>query len=264
YRSFYLKELLKPNFFVYYSRDRLTSTPYYKNHGIRLESEIMKKADLVCCNSEYLAVLASEHNSNSKDIGQGCDTEMFDAEQARVIPDDIIDIKRPIIGYAGALKSSRLDSELLEKIALVNPDWSIVLVGPEDAYFLGSNLHNLKNVHFTGSKPMNELPQYISAFDVALNPQHINDITIGNYPRKIDEYLVLGKKIVATKTETMKMFADYVYLAKGAEEYIEMISQALAESDESLKQSRISFAKEHTWKNNVMRIYKEIEQTINR
>jgi hypothetical protein len=33
-----------------------------------------------------------------------------------------------------------------------------------------------------------------------------NNLTIGNYPRKIDEYLAMGKPIVATSTKTMQMF----------------------------------------------------------
>ena len=50
-----------------------------------------------------------------------------------------------------------------------------------------------------------------------LNPQLLNEVTIGNYPRKIDEYLAMGKPTVATKTEGMSVFADYTYLAEDKE-----------------------------------------------
>jgi len=220
YRSFFLKELLKPKTFVYYSRDRLTSTKYYQHHGKRLEAKLLNKADLVCCNSEYLANLARKYNSNSKNVGQGCNVDLFTPKKHYIKPKDILNIKSPIIGYAGSLKASRLDIKLLEDIAIAKPKWNFVFVGPEDHDFTLSSLHKLPNVFFTGLKPIDELPDYIAFFDVAINPQYVNDITIGNYPLKIDEYLAMGKKIVATKTDTMKLFSNYVYLASNTTEYI--------------------------------------------
>ncbi len=82
--------------------------------------------------------------------------------------------------------SLRLDIEVLVYLAEQRPDWSIVLVGPEDEAFKASKLHQITNVHFLGSKPMEALPSYLNHFDVALNPQKLNEVTIGNYPRKID------------------------------------------------------------------------------
>jgi hypothetical protein len=35
-----------------------------------------------------------------------------------------------------------------------------------------------------GSKDSQDLPNYVKGFDVAINPQLTNDLTIGNYPRK--------------------------------------------------------------------------------
>lgn len=64
-------------------------------------------------------------------------------------------------------------------------------------------------------------------FDVCINPQSVNDITIGNYPRKVDEYLALGKPVVATKTKTMEIFNGYVYNCTGADEYVQSIRAAL-------------------------------------
>ncbi|MDL5049875.1 glycosyltransferase [Oscillatoria amoena NRMC-F 0135] len=109
---------------------------------------------------------------------------------------------------------------------------------------------------FTGPKKPDELPAYLSSFDVALNPQILNEVTIGNYPRKIDEYLAMGKPTVATKTEAMEIFDGYVYLAESEADYLTMIEQALNETDALLKQKRITYALSHTWENSVAEIYK--------
>lgn len=255
FRSFYLKELLKPELYVYYTRDNLVAVDFWKKQGIRIEAQLMEKADLVVANSTYLAEHARQFNPHSYYVGQGCDVSLFDTKLIKHIPEDIAGIKKPIVGYIGALFSLRLDIEVLVYLAQQRPDWSVVLVGPEDEAFKSSQLHQIPNVHFLGSKPMEELPSYLNQFDVALNPQKLNEVTIGNYPRKIDEYLAMGKPTVATLTKAMEVFKDYTYLAENKEDYLRLVEQALQENTAEKEQARSLFAKSHTWENNVKEIY---------
>jgi glycosyltransferase involved in cell wall biosynthesis len=263
FRSFYLKEHLKPKTYIYYTRDNLVSMPFWKTQGIRIEAQHMKKADFVVANSTYLAKLASQFNPNSYYVGQGCDVSAFKPELIEKIPDDIAKIKsdgKPIVGYVGAILTIRLDIEIISHIAKSRKDWNVVLVGPEDDKFKASDLHQMDNVYFLGSKKGDELPAYIHAFDVAINPQVLNDLTIGNYPRKIDEYLAMGKITVATKTEGMSVFAEHTYLAENKEGYVELIDKGLNENNEQKITDRVHFANEHTWENNVLEIYKRIQE----
>jgi glycosyltransferase involved in cell wall biosynthesis len=261
FRSFYLKEFLKPETYIYYTRDNLVAVDYWKKQGVRIEALHMKKADLVVANSTYLASLASAFNKNSYYVGQGCDVSLFDPSLVSNIPADIASLPKPVVGYIGALLSLRLDLQVLEFIAESRPEWSLVLVGPEDETFKSSRLHQLKNVYFLGNKTGNELPSYLSCFDVALNPQVLSPVTIGNYPRKIDEYLAMGKPTVATKTEAMSVFADYTYLAENKEQYITCIEKALQEDSPELHQTRAEFARQHTWENNVKEISNVLQLT---
>lgn len=262
FRSFYLKEFLKPELYIYYSRDNLIAVDYWKKHGIRIEAELIAKSDLCTANSTYLADYCRQFNPNSYYVGQGCDLSLFNPNLMIDIPEDIKTIKSPIIGYVGALVGLRLDIKLLEFIAENRPLWSIVLVGPEDDNFKNSRLHSYPNVHFLGAKKMAELPLYVKAFDVCINPQLVNEVTIGNYPRKIDEYLAMGKPTVATQTTAMKVFADYCYLAKNKEGYIKAIESALSTNSNEEAARRRDFAMTHTWENNVEEIYKAINDTL--
>jgi glycosyltransferase involved in cell wall biosynthesis len=259
YRSFYLKELLNPELYIYYTRDNLIYTDYYKYHGARIEAKHMAKADLVVANSSYLADYGKEHNNNSFYVGQGCDFSLFDISREFVKPEIFNKLTGPVIGYIGALKTLRLDIQIIEHIAKEKKDWNLVLVGPEDEEFKNSDLHSLENVHFIGEKPVDELPVWLKYFDVALNPQKVNEVTIGNYPRKIDEYLAMGTPTVATKTKAMSVFENYVGLAETKEDYVTLISKALESDNEKLRKERIAFAKSHTWENNVIEIYKAVE-----
>nr|WP_299488080.1 glycosyltransferase [uncultured Allomuricauda sp.] len=258
----HLKEFLEPESYTYYMRDYLIKVPYWAKHGARIEPQIIQQADVVVNNSTLYAEYGLQHNPNSFMVGQGCDVSLFNDENGSIqIPKEFDSIPKPIIGYVGYLTSMRLDIELLEYMANMRKDWSIVLVGPEDDDFGQSDLHQMDNVFFLGSKDSSELPNYVKGFDVAMNPQVINDWTIGNYPRKIDEYLAMGKPTLATRTKAMEMFKEHVYLGTSKEEYLQLAKKALAENSPELQQKRIAFAKSHTWENNVLAIYDAIKKS---
>ncbi|MFY8190306.1 MAG: hypothetical protein ACOVK9_05015 [Bacteroidia bacterium] len=105
------------------------------------------------------------------------------------------------------------------------------------------------------------MPAYLSNFNVANNPQVLNEVTIGNYPRKIDEYLAMGKITIVTKTKAMNIFENYTYLAEHKNDYPQLIEKALAENTPQLVQERIAFAQSHTWENSVHEIYKATQLT---
>lgn len=255
----HLKELLQPKVYAYYMRDYLVKVPYWQKHGERIEPHVVEKADVLTTNSDFFAEFGLRYNPHSYMVGQGCDVSHFSDEDDTIkVPDEFNDIPSPVIGYVGSLTTLRLDIKLLEHIANERKDWSIVLVGPEDEDFKKSELHNLPNVYFLGRKDSSELPNYVKGFDVAMNPQLINNLTIGNYPRKIDEYLAMGKPIIATKTKAMEMFKDSVYLGSTKEQYIELIEKALKEDSKERAKNRINVAKSHTWSNNVEAIYNAI------
>ena len=254
-KGLYLNDYLKADLSVYYIRDFLLSQDYFIRHGKNMEPNLMAKSDVVVANSLYLANYSKKFNPNSYDIGQGCDLDGY-IKDSYEKPEDLKPIKHPIIGYCGALLETRLDLKLLEQIAKQRPEWNIVLVGPEDAAFQNSSLHKMENVHFLGSKPVDALPAYVHHFDVCINPQVLNQMTIGNYPRKIDEYLAAGKPVVATETEAMQMFKDYCFLAKDVNGYIEGISQLLESgSNKTEFERRRKFALSHTWEASVNGLY---------
>ena len=263
FRGFYLKELLNPKLYVYYFRDNFLAMDFWKIQGTRIQPQLMAKADLVLTNSKYLGDLAEKYNVNTVCVGQGFDAALYDKARVGPTPADLQSIPHPIIGYTGALLSIRLDPGIISHIARNNPGWSIVLIGPEDDEFRKSELHHTKNVYFTGLKRPEELPAYISCFDVCINPQKINELTIGNYPRKVDEYLSLGKPVVATRTVLMEEFSTVTYLASSHEEFSEKIRQALSENTPELETEREAFAFTHSWEKNTELIGKEMERSMN-
>jgi teichuronic acid biosynthesis glycosyltransferase TuaH len=260
FRCFYLKEYIDHLLYIFYLRDFITATDYWNHHGSRLEPQILEKSDLVVTNSYYYEDYAKKFNPNSFFVGQGCDLSLFKDENVKKRPEDFNRIGSPIIGYVGALTTSRLDLEILEYIAGERPEWNMVFIGTEDADFKKSSLHKMKNVHFLGQQDQDDIPTFINYFDVCLNPQALNLVTIGNYPLKIDEYLVMGRPVVATKTRAMDYFKDYVYLATSKEDYLILIERAINEETGDKVVLRRKFAASHTWEDNVKNIYKAIKK----
>lgn len=255
-RAQFLPNILGVNCFIYYIRDHLLTQPYFKRHGARLESKISKRADFIVANSSYLAEYGSRFNPKSFDIGQGCDFTYFNPAIAYDKPSELKKLSGPIIGYVGSLVSFRLDINLLLNLVSKRPDWNWVFVGPEDEIFKVSQLHEFPNVFFLGRKNEEVLASYVSHFDVCINPQLVNETTIGNYPRKVDEYLAMGKPVVASYTEFMKGFLPLVRLCTNCEEYESSIQETLGEINKTdLIKKRQDFALTHTWESSVYKIY---------
>ncbi len=260
FRSFYLKEFLDPTVSVYYRRDWLQGVDYWKRHSARLEPILAAKSDLVLANSPYLLEDIKGFNPESYYVGQGVDLSLYDPHKKHLPPEDLQSVAKPIVGYVGAVSSLRLDADLLYELAKNMREVSFVVVGPEDDFFKSHRLHILGNVHFLGAKTPERLPAYIAHFDVCINPQLLNPTTQGNYPRKIDEYLAMGKAVVATRTPTMEIFESVVSLCENHQQYIQAIRLSLSLDNDALRSERIAFAQSHSWKNSVEAIYRAIAQ----
>jgi teichuronic acid biosynthesis glycosyltransferase TuaH len=261
FKGFYLTDFLKPMLGIYYSRDYMLGVEYWRKHGVLLEPLLIEKNDFCFSNSEYLAEYCRNYNANSHNIGQGCEVEDF-INVSDVVPEDVKNLKGRLIGYVGSLNSARLSIEIILTIAIAFPEMNVVLVGPEDENFRLSKLHEMSNVVFLGQKMVEELPVYIKSFDICINPQLVNEITIGNYPRKIDEYLALGKPVVATMTKTMEAFKEFVYLAEDESGYISLIKEAIANDNDEMRIKRIDFALSHTWEQSIKSMAKYINPKL--
>lgn len=264
FRSLHLKEYIRPAISIYYRRDYVIGFPYWRKHGPHCEEQLVRQSDIVLANSSYFAEQLRPLNPHTHVLNTGVNLELYDSTRSWERPADMQDIPSPIVGYTGAIIESRLDSKLLYDLACRLPGYSFVFVGPEDEHFKHHALHPLRNVHFTGRKEVEELPQYIRFFDICINPQVLNPITDGNYPLKIDEYLAMGKPVVATSTHTMRaVFAGHTHLATSTEEWIAALKEAAQEvGDPLLEEKRIAFAHTHSWGHSVKTIYEAIDELL--
>lgn len=265
-RGRYLKDLVHCEDYIFYLRDYMLGVKYFQRHGYRLEAETIHQATLVATNTAYLASYASRWNHNSFDIGQGfrIPPEENPAGSDLAVPEDLRSIKPPIIGYAGYVSAKRLDTELIASLAKKFSGCSLVLIGEVDPAFPVGTFRGFSNVYILGVKPFNQLKKYIRCFDICINPQLVNEITRGNYPRKIDEYLIMGKPVVATRTEAMALFKSHTHLCATEPEWIMRISDIINHPEKYYsteeENRRMVFALRHTWRHSMEKLGAALEQ----
>lgn len=180
-------------------------------------------------------------------LDHGVDFEKFaSAEEPPVIPDDMADIPKPIVGYFGAISRHSVDIALLEKLALLLPELSFVNVGTtyEDYPTLMAN----ENVWFLGQKDYEQIPHYGKCFDVVILPWVKNRWTDAANPIKVKEYLALGKPFVSTPAfSQIQEYLDVIYVADTPEEFAQCITRALDENSPERVDARRNKVKSATW-----------------
>jgi UDP-galactopyranose mutase len=90
-----------------------------------------------------------------------------------------------------------MDFRLLVGLAEARPNWHMVMVGPVTK-IEEEKLPRLANIHYLGQKDYDDLPTYLSGWDVAILPFAMNEHTLKTSPTKIPEYLAGGKPVIST------------------------------------------------------------------
>jgi glycosyltransferase involved in cell wall biosynthesis len=173
------------------------------------------------------------------------------------IPEDLKDIKKPIIGFTGAVDEYKFDRDLMRKVALDYPSYSFVIIGPvglkdREASKKELGFQDLENVHLLGTKEFTELPKYVARFDVMIIPYQLNDYTVGGcFPVKFLNHLAAGLPTVVTDLPTYAPFEDVSYISKNPNEFSHNIRIALEEDSEFKIKQRQEVSKVHTWDSKV-------------
>lgn len=239
-----------PDLIIYDCMDELSA---FKNAPIALkekEKELMQKADIVFTGGNSLYEAKKHRHKNIYSFPSSIDKEHF--HQARFIttdPHDQAAIPHPRIGFFGVI-DERMNIELLDKIAVLKPEWHFVIIGPVvkiDPAVLP--VHN--NVHYLGGKSYNDLPFYLSGWDIAMMPFAINESTTFISPTKTPEYLAAGKPVISTSIKDVVNpygVKGLVCIADTSGDFVDGIEKELQTSDRKAWQVAVdAFLSENSW-----------------
>ncbi len=231
---------LDPECIVYDCMDELSAFAGAPTELASLEQQLFTRCDIVFTGGYSLHEVKRRHHSQVHAVPSSVDVEHFAlARSSREEPADQAAIPRPRLGYCGVI-DERIDQDLVREISAAHPEWQLVFVGPVTKIDPAS-LPRAKNIHYLGGRSYDELPAYLSGWDVALLPFAHNKSTRFISPTKTPEYLAAGRQVVSTSVrDVVRTFGDsgLVGIADGADDFIRAIEQAL-DHDDPQRQAKV-------------------------
>ena len=214
---------------------------------VSAEGSLIDSADLVVVSSLPLQKkLVSRRPVHL--LRNACDYKHFNKLPSRE-QGPLTDLKSPIIGYYGAI-AEWFDLKTLERALSARPEWTFVLIGHVSDPRI-NELSSYPNLKLLGEKPYNELPYYLSGFDVCVIPFQQTPLTEATNPVKVYEYLASGKPVVARRLPELEQYEKDLFLYEQPEDFIYKIEQALKEDSEFLRKKRQDIAAANQWEQRV-------------
>ena len=191
-----------------------------------LERRLMLKADVVICSSEKLRADKARVNPNAHLVQHGVDLEHFNKAflPETTVPDELKGVPGPVIGFWGLI-ADWVDVELIRHVADAYSGGTVVLVGNSTTDM--KLLEGARNIRVLGRKPYADLPRYAKAFDVALMPFRVNELTLAANPLKVREYLAAGLPVVSTAIPEVERLG-VCRIGKDADGVVREIASAIA------------------------------------
>jgi len=205
---------------------------------LALERRLLEKSHCVIVSSDLLLKNKQPHNRNTFLVTHGVDVAHFRkaCDPAMEIPDDIRSLKKPIIGFFGLI-ADWVDLPLIRFLAQSRPQWTFVLIGKVVTAL--EAVDGLPNVRVLEQKPYASLPGYAKAFDVALLPFVVNELTLAANPLKLREYLAAGLPVVSSAIPEAEKLQHILYTARDHTHFLQLI-QTIIDSKKTGPQMSIS------------------------
>jgi UDP-galactopyranose mutase len=214
---------------VYDCMDELAAFRFAPPDLHEREALLMQQADVVFTGGHSIYEAKRYQHGNIHAFPSSVDVAHFGAARSSAAASANSARSRAVLGYYGVI-DERIDLDLIAKLAMARPDWSIVMVGPI-AKIDPLSLPQAKNIHYPGRKDYAELPACLAGWDVALMPFAINPATRFISPTKTPEYLAAGRPVVSTPVpDVVRQYGDVagVLIADDADAFVAACEQALA------------------------------------
>lgn len=241
---------LNPRVVVYDCMDELSAFRGAPPELVDMELELFSQADVIFTGGRSLYEAKQNRHADIHAFPSSIDKRHFmQARQLMPEPADQQDIPHPRLGFYGVV-DERFDIELLRELAQNRPEWHFVIIGPV-VKISADVLPQGANIHYLGMKSYEQLPAYLSGWDVALLLFALNESTRFISPTKTPEYLAAMKPVVSTPIrDVIVPYGEMglVSIGKDAQEFESAIEAALTEEDPGKWQTAVdAFLQEISW-----------------
>ena len=265
---------------VYYCIADFPELSPHRDEMLKSERSIIEMSDLIFAQGPELADRCSRGGKKAEIFPFGVNLNRFTKESGQANGPLVEEpttagkagtasafmsaLPRPVIGYVGGIHKF-FDVEMLAAMARARPDWSWVLVGP--IQISPRALKHIPNLHLAGPKSHEELPDYISGFDVGIVPYLFNGYTATVVPTKINEYLAMGKPVVSTDLPEVSTFNGkhevIITSPNRPAEFVASIERALlSPGEDAIINRRLTVAALNDWEGRFERMSHFIEREL--
>ena len=257
---------LRPLARIYDCMDELSAFKGAPPELLTLETELLAVADVVFTGGHALFEAKQHLHHNIYPVPSSVDKAHFAlARKNPPEPADQASIPGPRLGFFGVI-DERLDIALLDAVARARPEWQLILLGPV-VKIDPAELPRLPNIHYLGSKPYRDLPQYIAGWDVALLLFAKNEATRFISPTKTPEYLAAGKPVVSTSIrDVVRPYGEQALarIADTPSAFINACEAALLENNELMVRRADLLLATMSWDNTWQRMESLVQQAVTR
>ncbi len=225
--AFPLGSTLSPRGVVYDCMDELSAFKNAPRQLMQRENALLKAANLVFTGGPSLYNAKRGRHSSVHCFPSSVDAAHF----AQAASDHPLQahLPHPRAGWCGVI-DERVDLDLVAALADARPDWQVVMVGPVVKIDPGI-LPRRPNIHWLGQQSYDNLPEFISGWDVCLLPFALNEATRYISPTKMLEYMACGRPSVSTPIrDVAEPHGDVITIAGTPEEFIAACDAVLARS----------------------------------
>jgi UDP-galactopyranose mutase len=259
-----ITETLRPQLLIYDCMDELSAFWGADPALLICEQQLLDHADLVFTGGPSLYRAKKDRHDRVYCFPSSVDALHFAAAATAQEPAGQATLPHPRLGFFGVI-DERMDLTLLQDIARTHPEWQIVMVGPV-VKVDPAMLPRASNIHYLGQRSYDQLPAYLSGWDVCLLPFARNKSTEFISPTKTLEYMAAGKMIVSTPiADVAEPYGEIVYLGGTAAEFIEACERALAASSAEkaqLQGKMDQVLKQTSWASTVASMEELIESAL--
>jgi glycosyltransferase involved in cell wall biosynthesis len=258
---------LNPELVVYDCMDELSAFKFAPPELTIREKKLFKKADIVFTGGHSIYEHKKNQHQNIHSFPSSIDKHHFGlARTIKKDPEDQKNIPHPRFGFFGVI-DERMDIDLISKVAKEKPEWQFVMLGPI-VKIDPASLPHYDNIHYLGGKKYEELPPYISGWDIAMVPFAMNESTKFISPTKTPEYLAAGKPVISSPIkDVVSPYGDnkLVHIASNAEEFIKAAEEELKNKRKGSWLKKVDeFLSGNSWDRTWSQMVRNIEDTMNK
>jgi glycosyltransferase involved in cell wall biosynthesis len=215
---------------IYDNMDELSAFAGASPEMLANEEDLFARADLVFTGGLSLFEAKRGRHPSVHPFPSSIEAAHFGrARTDKADPADQAPIPGPRLGFFGVI-DERMDLDLVRSVADARPDWQLVMLGPV-AKLDPAVLPQRPNIHWLGPKSYDELPSYLSGWDIGFMPFAINEATRFISPTKTPEFLAAGVPVVSTPiTDVIRPYGqkNLVEIAADAGEVVAAAERLMA------------------------------------